>query len=647
MCVESDTHGTGLFASWARFFTSPDTWSLRKKLLYCGIVLLTASFLLSFRAGQRGLWCSHEGRAGQVAWNMMTQGDYLVPHLSIGQPTYQKPPLFYWSVCWFAWLQGRLDNLAVRLPSIVSAILLALLIFWVGCKSFNPEVGLLSSLILITSADFWWLARVARIDMLLAMLVVSAGFAFYYAYQATSLKWRWGLYLAGYALMGLGVLAKGPVSIVLVACGIILYVLWKRDWAEIRNVSCAWLLLGLAVFCVCVGGNWWISALVLCVCLGAGFWQRLGKPLLTSPHLMGVGVFACVALPWFVLVHYATAGEFTKEFFIYHNLSRFSGRAFSSKPRPIWFYVPHLFASLFPWCLLLPVLFWKSLSKRMAHWDIRMFLLLWSGAAFVFLSTSSFKRADYLVPLMPLLALLLGWLLFHCYQGKNGSAAVRISAILPGLLFALSALSAWAVYLCPVLGHPLSTLLPQLTDLPWIGKKFNALDAHNFTSLIEFLETQRILTLVSFCLILTSGLILIWIRRHSMWFVASGTAALMAASYLAYVTTFLPYQEPVLTQRDFAHEVSRIAGNGRIIIYGTESHDLVFYLGRRIEDFASAYPNQDFTQVVKAEASPSVFFLVRRKDYEKVRHLLPVDIVVRAENIRGHVAAHVLLTRMK
>ena len=58
--------------------------------------------------GDRGLHSSHEARAAQNGQSVLLNDDWLLPQLFDRQVELQKPPLYYWLVAWFGWLNGGL-----------------------------------------------------------------------------------------------------------------------------------------------------------------------------------------------------------------------------------------------------------------------------------------------------------------------------------------------------------------------------------------------------------------------------------------------------------------------------------------------------------------------------------------------------------
>jgi 4-amino-4-deoxy-L-arabinose transferase-like glycosyltransferase len=163
-----------------------------------------------------------------------------------------------------------------------------------------------------------------------------------------------------------------------------------------------------------------------------------------------------IAAPWYAAVTLRHGSEFVNEFFWRHHFERFASESLQHV-RPFWFYIPVIFAGIFPWTPLL-----LSLFRRTPRDVTRTFLAAIVVFGFVFFSLSRNKLPGYLLPLFPALCALLG-LSLAAYKQSDGSRPVR-------LLTACAAL----LGLVPVAG----SLLPQALqsglsrsswDLSWVG----------------------------------------------------------------------------------------------------------------------------------------------------------------------------------
>src|SRR5262249_40552842 len=116
-----------------------------------------------------------------------------------------------------------------------------------------------------------------------------------------------------------------------------------------------------------------------------------------------------LASPWYVTLA-AKDPAFVGYFFWKHNLLRYVTPFDHAKP--VWTYVPDLLLGMLPWSLLLLPLF-ESLGRKTTpdHPERPAslgFFLLAAGWSFLFFSAAGSKRAGYILPAMPPLALALG-----------------------------------------------------------------------------------------------------------------------------------------------------------------------------------------------------------------------------------------------
>jgi len=643
--------GPGSFVHAPSFVGFEDSAPSRKILWlsFAGVMLL-ALFLFGFKMEDRGIWSSHEAIAGQIARAMVRSGDYGVERFETGRGyNNEKPPLYYWGVSLFARVTGEVNDLTIRLPSTVSAVLLVALVFWMGTRMFSLPVGVMASLILMTSIHYRWLARVGRIDMVLALLVVASGFALYFACRGERSRRSWVLCAAAYGLMGLGVLAKGPVGIVLVFCGIGPILLLEKGWEEIGELCLAGTVGALVLAGLCLGGQGWPVLVPLGgLVLGSLFRKRIAVRLF-SPHLLGAAVLLLVASPWFFWVHHETQGQFTRDFFIYHNFVRFFPQGVAGyealKHRPFWFYIPHLFTSMLPWSLLLTALPRKVLKRDRPSYDLRRFLVVWSGVSFLFLSLSSFKRADYLLPVLPLLSLLLAWCLANFYEEDPDGKGIRTALTATGVLLATATAALWLLALLTAFGDPLSSPVQTLVQHPAFESQFNSDDANGLLTYLRFFQTpENRVSILLFSVLMTAGVAGIFLKRRSLKWVFSLLVVLAAAFHTVHEVKVAPFLEPFRTQRTLAAQIQEIVGKeGKILMVETEPHDLVFYLDREVLWFPHVYPDRSLARVLAEEAGKPLYFILDRDRYRRMKKAgpLPGDVVV--ESIPQHFDGIVVL----
>lgn len=185
-----------------------------------------------------------------------------------------------------------------------------------------------------------------------------------------------------------------------------------------RSALAAGVLLGLAVLA---------KGLVPLVLFLPAVWLYRGRA-----RELGFTAAAClaVAAPWYALVTLQNGHAFVDEFIWKHHFQRFTSDALQHV-RPFWFYLPVILAGLFPWT---PVL---ALLRRSTFADPRLrFAGLWTVYALVFFSASRNKLPGYVLPLLPVIALLAGRALA---EARSRWTPLAFCALLIGIVPAAAA----------------------------------------------------------------------------------------------------------------------------------------------------------------------------------------------------------------
>jgi 4-amino-4-deoxy-L-arabinose transferase-like glycosyltransferase len=316
-----------------------------------GILALLSYAMFFYSLGGIGFIGPDEPRYAAIARTMLTSRDYITPRLN-GVPWFEKPPLMYWGAALGYRIFG-ITEAGARFPSALGAAICVFLVYWCGRKLWDRATGFVAALIFATSIGAFAFARAASMDMLLTTCMTMALVFFLAGLNDTSARRR--LYFClFYAALGLGVLAKGPVALLLPALslGIFLIVRHKLDdWKT---------------------------------------WQPAG-----------LWITAAIAVPWFVLCTLANGWEFINVFFVNQNIERFT-TTIHGHGRPFYFYLPVLLLLTFPWTFVLISALRRTFGKN------EQLMLWWAVVPFVFFSLSGSKLPGYILPMVPPIALLLG-----------------------------------------------------------------------------------------------------------------------------------------------------------------------------------------------------------------------------------------------
>ena len=201
--------------------------------------------------GARDLWNPDEPRYAQVASEMLAGGTaeaFFVPRLN-GELYTQKPPLLFWSMAFFGWLGGGMNEEAARGPSLLAALLAVLFVYRLGRLLFDRQVGWSGALVFGSTFKIVWQGHVGQIDMLLTALVTVAVYGWARAWVAGIRAGYWQFF----GVAGLATLAKGPVGLLPPLLSILVFTAW-RDRAALKELPLfRGLLLWVAVVMAWLG----------------------------------------------------------------------------------------------------------------------------------------------------------------------------------------------------------------------------------------------------------------------------------------------------------------------------------------------------------------------------------------------------------
>ena len=329
------------------------------------LVALLGALLFLPGLGSRDLWNPDEARYAEVAREMRLFDSYAVPHLN-GEVYTQKPPLLFWSILAASLATGGIGETASRLPSALAGLGALLLVFRTAERLFGRRAAWLAVLAYATCFKTFWQARFGQIDMLLGFLVALGVWFWVRAWTED----RPRLALLFYLAAGLGTLAKGPVALLPPLFGILAFLIWQKDWTNLRRLH--------------VG--------------------------------LGLLLWAAVVLAWLVPAGLAGGREYLEQIILRQNVTRYADPWHHHQPP--WYYLTTIPADFFPWSFLLPgalVAGWRLIVRNTAEPERARqgfrFALCWALATVVFFSLSPGKRTVYVFQMFPALALLVGvWL---------------------------------------------------------------------------------------------------------------------------------------------------------------------------------------------------------------------------------------------
>ena len=153
-----------------------------------------------------------EPRRALPALHMLTSGDWLVPRVG-SEPYLRKPPLLNWAIAFSCKLTGGPSEWAVRLPSVLATLGLALTIVMVGGGAWlSAEGGFLAAIFFLVNFTMIETGRLAELEALYIALT-GIGLLFWVAAWLREAN-AWNLWLLLAPFLALGMLTKGPTHLI-------------------------------------------------------------------------------------------------------------------------------------------------------------------------------------------------------------------------------------------------------------------------------------------------------------------------------------------------------------------------------------------------------------------------------------------------
>ena len=173
-------------------------------------ILLAVSLLLFLPKLSMPLLDPDEGLYAEIAREMVTRGDWVIPHVN-GLPYLEKPPLYFWLTASTFRLFGP-SEWATRLWSAISALGTVLLTWRIGRRLYGAQAGLLAGVVVATVVGNALYVRRASTDQLFVFCLTLAMYGFLRDAERPD-RGR-ARFLFVYVGAALGVLAKGFIGLV-------------------------------------------------------------------------------------------------------------------------------------------------------------------------------------------------------------------------------------------------------------------------------------------------------------------------------------------------------------------------------------------------------------------------------------------------
>ncbi len=314
-------------------------WRIYVALLVFGMLLFLPG------RGSVHLFDWDEINFAEVSREMVVSGWWWHPQVDF-HPFYEKPPLFFW-VQALSMVVGGVNEASARLPNALLGIIVGLVLFRLGTELMRSQVGVVWSLLMMTSFLPFFYFRSGIIDPLLNFLTF---LSLWFVYRGMVMR-RGSLFFVAGVLSGLGLLTKGPVSPLMVL------VTWGTVWLLVR-----WL----------VGESY-------------GFpWRGI--------VLWLVG-FLPVGSSFFVADWFWQGGAFTRAFLAYH--IRLVTTADAGHRGFLLFHPVVLLVGVYPASVLalLGMVWWRRSSLLIQLWNL--FMMVWLGWVVVVFTVVKTKIIHY------------------------------------------------------------------------------------------------------------------------------------------------------------------------------------------------------------------------------------------------------------
>ena len=496
----------------------------KSKSKYIFLIIITWYLVSLYKIGDRDLWSAGETREAEIAQEMLRTGNFIIPKFN-GIFLPWKPPLFHWAEAISAiFTNMRVDSFSSRLPSSLSFLIGALIMFIVLNRFISENKAFAASIIMLTSFKFLWMSRVAQIDALFSVLIGISYLLFLnaYIYHHMENKKFKALLLTFYFTSALSVLAKGPAGAILIGGGIFLFLISEKNLKFIL------------------------------------------KMLIPS----GIVIFIIVSASWYIIVLASEGKKFAYEFFINQNINRFL-KAFDHR-HPIYYYIPQFFGGFFPWSIIafFSIINFKFPRSREEEKTYKLFL--WAFIfIFTFFSISSSKRGVYILPLYMPASVITALYLFNKENKKNTKVPLIITSIFllaASIILSLIKSEKFREMIYPAISNNLS--------------EFDKIMYHKVGIFINSID--NIFTIyISFALF-ASLLLLIFSFRSKIKAYIFTVTAFTIASVIFFLHAIIPYLDKERSLKPFSEKIKNNFSKEKIYSFGIGNEDLVYYLSKKV-----------------------------------------------------------------
>lgn len=329
-------------------------------------LLLLAATLLLWNLGGYGLWESTEARYAEIAARMVRSGDWLTPRLNF-IAHFEKPPLAYWATA-LGMVALGIGELGARIGLVLAALATLLIVARWSAETGGRAAALYASLCLLSAPLFFALSRSVTTDLYLTLCVVGGADA---ARRGTRPDGARGWRLAAWAALGAGLLTKGHVMLLWTVLPALAWAAWAGQGPRLR---------------------------------------RLLDPL-------GILLALAIAVPWYAIEIARHPG--LVDFWLGRQTAARVLEPFQGESQPWWHQLGTVAWAGWLWSVPAALELWRRRQKR-------PYEIAWTLVPLVAFSLFPTKRANYMLPLLPPLALAAGAWWANAVERPRSSPTVRV-----------------------------------------------------------------------------------------------------------------------------------------------------------------------------------------------------------------------------
>lgn len=324
-----------------------------------------------------------------------------------GEVLFDKPPFYFWLVASAIKLFGSFDSFIVRLPIALLSSITVFATYFVGRKAISRKFGMISAIVLLTSAFFLIYSHFALLD---AVLTVFTTLALYCAFSTTfcTSKYKKYLWWVFYTLVATAAMVKGLSALVIPFVVVVAYALITKTAKDVF------------------------------------------KPLHIIP---GILIMAASIVPWHLYMYNYFGAFFFERYF--------AAAVDVVKLKPFLYFIPLFLVGFLPWSFAFVAFIidgfkklgakynavqGKAVEKFAAVFSVEnneqkmiLFFSIYFVAAFVLFCCSSMSIPTYILPVFPAAALLTGYFWYNCDEKNENEKAVSVTTHLLAVLFMLVA----------------------------------------------------------------------------------------------------------------------------------------------------------------------------------------------------------------